>query len=254
MLKYSNTPALDASMVYTKRRTGYGRRRRGYGRRGSNATASKALRVATRVASVLRGTKTLHELTQATPIDFYVGSFANANHFQILNLIEDGVGEGQRIGDEVVGAGLHFRASFTWGMAPTTTADASASRAVRVVIYNIKAQINGSHTPDWTDVFDPTGINSTKAQLATYDKQKMGNIKVLYDKIIMITVEKPFVDIDVVLKTPYLCKYDAYTGLTDAQYTNSIRLMMIPCGPTVPNSATIPYMSTIFKSCWSFYQ
>ena len=70
----------------------------------------------------------------------------------------------------------------------------------------------------------------------------------------MITVEKPFVDIDVVLKTPYLCKYDAYTGLTDAQYTNSIRLMMIPCGPTVPNSATIPYMSTIFKSCWSFYQ
>lgn len=213
-------------------------------------TVSSTAHQALALAQILK-----QEVKASTGVHSVIGTSSLLNTtnplFYNLNLLEDGTGNDERHGDEVRGISIHARICFYFDSAPDSF---PATRTCRCYIYRVKAQINGTHTPTWTDVFNGFQLTSFQdAELAIYDRNKMGTlIEVLFDEVVTITTEEPFKMLDIKLPTPYRTTYDAITLSTDLQYQNVIIMGVIPCGPGLPSSGAGGPMRFKFLSNYVF--
>lgn len=220
------------------------RPRRLYGKYGVRNTAQLALAKATRIDQVLRGTKNLFQKAGSTTFT------STTPYTATLNLTETGDEEGNRFGDQAQGIALHIRFSLIWASSPEGF---PSIRRFRVVVFRIKSLISGNHTTAWTDIFDDTNLSSTQADVAIYQRDKMGNIEVLWDEMLSIDTSNTAATVkDAVIPTKFICKYLSVTALDDLQYENSIRLLVIPVAPVAfalgDGAATFTYNSN-----WTYY-
>ena len=214
------------------------------GKYGTRNTASLALAKVDRIDKVLRGVKNMFQKAGSTTFT------STTPYTATLNNNETGLEEGNRIGDQAQGIALHVRFSLIWGSSP---ADFPAVRRFRVVVFRIKGLIAGNHTTQWTDIFDDTNLTSAQADVAIYQRDKMGNVQVLWDEMMQIdSTQNTSMVRDAIIPTKFICKYLSVTALDDLQYENTIRLLVIPCEPIAFSSGAGAATFT-YNSNWTYY-
>lgn len=223
---------------YSRRRTSYGRKRK-FGRSGRSSTrtmARKAYRTAKKVMRIEKGTKQVFTVSDA-----HIAADPNLVYTTGLNQIEEGGGEGERIGTNIMGNGLHIKGLVSLFSEPEAL---PFNRRVRIVVTRSQL-INGTHafTPD--DIFTPPALGSGTWDMAIYNRTKVGStIKILADRTITISDQKLQQPFDIKLPFPYKVELVSVLG-KDACYQNMINIHTFPCNPvpTTTGQALVQFNS-----------
>jgi len=237
-------------MAYGRRQAPFFRRRYGYGRATSTSSsrssyraprsyrsrdssdggwsgvptrtiARQAARTASRALAIEQATKQLYQVSD----EFVIAT--DTLYSAPLNLVEEGGGEGERIGENIMGCGLHIKGVCSFYSAPTAL---PASRRVRIIV-TLSQLVNGTHAFTADEILEPTALGTGTWDLALYNRERVGNtIKILADRLISISDQKLEQNFDVMIPVPYRTTLVNAIG-KDACYQNAIHINAFPVHP-----------------------
>lgn len=228
---YRPRSAFKAPRTYRSRDTSDG----GWSNTSTRTIARKAARVANRVMAIENATKQVYQTSDQWVItgdDLKTGP---------LNLVEEGGGEGERIGGDIMGKGLHVKGSISLYDAPEAI---PWTRRIRVMV-TLSQLINGTHIFAADDILKATALGTGTWDMAIYNRDKVGKtIKVLYDEVFTISDQNMVVNFDFILPVPYRTTLVNSLG-KDACYQNVLNIHGVGCLPigALDGSLSCKYVS-----------
>jgi len=183
--------------------------------------ARQAARVASRALAIETATKQLYKVSD----EFVIA--LDTLYSAPLNLVEEGGGEGERIGENVMGCGLHIKGVCSPYSAPS---ELPYTRRVRIIV-TLSQLVNGTHTFTADEILEPTGLGTGTWDLALYNRDRVGTVvKILADRLISISDQKMDQNFDILVPVPYRTTFVNAIG-KDAAYQNVIHIHAFPVHP-----------------------
>jgi len=245
-------------------RSSSGRRRKSSSGRNSSAIAiaREALSLAKVVSRREKAVKQLWPVTNQPGgwVPIAGTSEGNAWIKYILNRVPQGIEEHDRIGDQIVGVGLHIRGTVELHGSPESF---PFKRRFRVLVVRLRGDPLGdawSLIAPFTlfndDLFTDGGTSVTlplhDVGTAMYRREEMGNFHIMKDEILCIDDEKNVVQFDWGFKVPYKTSMIGSTTTTTDVFQNSIFLMAIYLDTSTPPTVGEGSARLVFQSNYTF--
>jgi len=251
---------------YGKRKS-YGKRRKGYSRRsgGTYAIAKKALSLAKQATRREKASKQLWPTTNQSGGYIPTAGATEGTSWKlyVLNRLPRGDDETDRIGDNVVGVGLHLRGTIDLVSSPSTS---PWKRRFRVLLIRARADpYQGVY--DVLDGLQPGTIfqdvvyNEAGATVAIplhdsgtlmYRREQMSNFHIIEDQIMTIHDNYPVHQYEWNFKVPYTSKMLGSVTTNTEIYENGLYLMIIWLDSSTPPAGGDGQARFLFQSNYTF--